>query len=58
MRKVLLVEVRSLKTLLHIEKIAALSSQNSREKVQFFNFDLNPPCIRHSIDGRKLLSVL
>jgi hypothetical protein len=51
--------------LLHIEKFAmttcdesTLSSQNSREKVQFFNFVLNPARIRRSLDGIKLSSVL
>jgi hypothetical protein len=53
------------KSLLHIEKIATtacdestLLSQNSREKVQFFNFVLNPPRIHRFIDGTKILSIL
>jgi hypothetical protein len=52
-------------TLLHIEKFAmttcdesTLSSQNSREKVQFFNFIINPARIRRSIDGSKCSSLL
>jgi hypothetical protein len=50
--------------LLHIENIATTTCDestilfhNSRKKVQFFNFYLNTPRIRRSIDKRKLSSV-